>query len=56
MDIQLASAVLAADRVPEPGVVKLPVGTIGGVTLSDSAMELRSERLLSARASPSCRD
>ena len=55
MDIQLASAVLAADRVPEPGV-KLPIGTVGGVTLSDIAMELRSERLLSARASPSCRD
>ena len=55
MDIQLASAVLAADHVPEPGV-KLPIGTVGGVTLSDIAMELRSERLLSARANPSCRD
>lgn len=40
---------LAPDSVPEPGV-KLLIGTLGGFTLSNIAMELRSERLFPARA------
>lgn len=44
---------LAPDSVPEPGV-KLLIGTLGGFTLSNIAMELRSERLFPARARCPC--
>lgn len=44
---------LAQDSVPEPGI-KLPIGTVGGFTLSNIAMELRSERLFPARARCPC--
>jgi hypothetical protein len=45
---------LVPDGAPEPGL-KLLIGTVGGFTLTDIAMALRSERLFPERARcPAC--